>query len=297
MLRGLDLFSGIGGLSVALRPYVRPIAYCEIDRYAQSVLLARQADGSIVQAPVWDDVADFPGADFVGAVDIVYGGFPCQDISVAGNGAGLGGKRSGLFFELLRVAEEAQAPFIFLENVAALRVRGAERVGKELAALGYDSRWLLRTAAEVGAPHERQRWFCLAAHPDRLGLRDVGKWRAQYQAEADRELSHPGPHWALADFDCQRLESGRSAYDIDWEKPPWNVLDRRDPAASDAAFARPQIRRKGLSAYDGWWATEPDVVRVVHGVSARLDRIAGLGNAVVPPQARSAFEELMGLKP
>lgn len=162
MLNGLDLFSGIGGLTLALAEWVRPIAYCENERYAQSVLLSRMAEGVLPLAPIWDDVTTFRAEDTDKAIDIIYGGFPCQDISSAGNGVGLEGKRSGLAFEIFRLAREIKPTFIFLENVPRIRTNGAERVGKELAALGYDCRWDTLSAFDVGAPHKRERWFCLA---------------------------------------------------------------------------------------------------------------------------------------
>jgi site-specific DNA-cytosine methylase len=93
---------------------------------------------------------------------IIYGGFPCQDLSCAGNGKGLAGERSGLFFEILRLARETNPRFIFLENVPAIRTRGAATVVKELASLRYDCRWGLLSAYDVGAPHKRERWFLLA---------------------------------------------------------------------------------------------------------------------------------------
>jgi DNA (cytosine-5)-methyltransferase 1 len=137
VLNGLDLFSGIGGLSVALAPWVRTVAYCECEPYAQAVLLSRQASGDVDVAPIWDDITTLAGFRLPD-VDIIYGGFPCQDISVAGNGRGLEGERSGLFFEVCRLVDEIKPPFVFLENVQAIRTRGGERVGKELAARGYD---------------------------------------------------------------------------------------------------------------------------------------------------------------
>lgn len=161
MLNGLDLFSGIGGISEALEPWVRTVAYCEQDRYAQAVLLSRMARGEIRVAPIWDDVRT-ARANLFPAVDILVGGFPCQDISVAGDGAGLEGERSGLFYEILRLSGETRATHIFLENVPAITTRGGLRIVAELAAVGYDCRWLLISAAETGAPHVRERWFLMA---------------------------------------------------------------------------------------------------------------------------------------
>ena len=89
-MNGLDLFSGIGGISLALNPWVRTVAYCERDPYAQSVLLSRMQSSHIDYAPIWDDVQTLKGEELP-EIDIISGGFPCQDISVAGNGAGLAG--------------------------------------------------------------------------------------------------------------------------------------------------------------------------------------------------------------
>lgn len=171
MIYGLDLFSGVGGLSLALQGWVRPVAYCELDPYVRGVLLSRMRSGDLAVAPIWDDVKTLSGLHLP-AVDLVYSGFPCQDISVAGAGRGLTGERSGLVREILRLVEECRPTFIFLENVPAIRTRGGEAVGKELARLGFDCRWTVVSAADVGAPHLRKRWFLLAAHPEHLQLRD-----------------------------------------------------------------------------------------------------------------------------
>lgn len=174
MLNGLDLFSGIGGLTLALAPWVRPVAYCENDRFAQSVLMSRMRDGTLPLAAIWDDVATLRSGNICTAetgVDIIFGGFPCQDISVAGNGAGLGGERSSLFFEIARLAGELRPTFVFLENVPAITTRGLPDVCLAFTALGYDCRWTVVSAAEIGAVHIRERWFLLA-HADGVRLRE-----------------------------------------------------------------------------------------------------------------------------
>lgn len=169
----LSLFSGYAGIDLALSSYCKPILYCEKDEYAQGILLSRMDEGSIPFAPIWNDVATLDGKKLRGLVDIIVGGFPCQDISVAGRGAGLEGERSGLFYEICRIARESEAPFIFLENVPAIETRGAEQVQEALASMGYASRWLHLSAAEVGANHKRERWFCLA-YSMRKGLERHG---------------------------------------------------------------------------------------------------------------------------
>lgn len=158
----MDLFSGIGGISIALKEWVRPIAYCEIDPYCQGVLLSRISDRILSFAPIWDDIKTLSTNNLLACVDIIYGGFPCQDISIAGNGVGLAGERSGLFFQIMRLAEEIKPKFIFLENVPAITARGGITVSTHIAEMGYDCRWCVIPASAVGALHKRERWFMLA---------------------------------------------------------------------------------------------------------------------------------------
>lgn len=159
---GLDLFAGIGGLTLAIQDWVEPIAYCENDKYAQSVLLSRMSERKLPMAPIWDNIRTLKPSVLPIKPEIVYGGFPCQNISTAGIGNGLEGEHSSLFFEILRLAKEIRPCFIFLENVPAIRTRGLSVVGTELAKIGYDCRWDTLSAFDVGAPHNRERWFCLA---------------------------------------------------------------------------------------------------------------------------------------
>lgn len=281
MLRGLDLFSGIGGLTLALAPWVRPIAYCENDRYAQSVLLSRMHDGMLHRAPIWDDVRSLRGDMLPGPVDVISAGFPCQDLSCAGLGAGLEGERSGLFFDVSRLAEEVKPALLFLENVPAIRTRGAQVVCESLAGLGFDCRWMVISAEDVGAPHRRSRWFLLAAHPDRLALRDdeqrepAGRTR-DLPDSREAEPRDDGNQESLAHCGPIGRPLQRASHDDYRSQSSGDVLDQRRPAE----------RRR-------WWFTEPSVGRVADGVPHRLHRIAGLGNAVVALQARQAFETLL----
>jgi DNA (cytosine-5)-methyltransferase 1 len=163
---GLDLFSGIGGITKALEDYSTPVAYCEVNPFSRAVLLSRMATGDLPIAPIWDDVTTLKGENLP-PIDIIYGGFPCQDISVAAQhlptyGTGLDGKRSGLFSEIKRLAQETKAEWLFLENSPNIRTHGLGRVLKELGSIGYDCRWGLLRASDIGAFHHRKRWFLLA---------------------------------------------------------------------------------------------------------------------------------------
>jgi DNA (cytosine-5)-methyltransferase 1 len=159
----LDLFSGIGGFSLGLGRTggFSTVAFCEIDPFARRVLAKHWPD-----IPVYDDVrtttAERLLADNIGSIDVVCGGFPCQDISVAGRGAGIRGERSGLWFEMSRIIAETRPKFVIAENVAALRSKGLDEVLGSLSEIGYDAEWHCIPASAVGAPHRRDRIWIIA---------------------------------------------------------------------------------------------------------------------------------------
>jgi len=304
-MRGLDLFSGIGGITKALEGYVRPVAYCENDRYAQAVLLSRMADGSIPIAPIWDDVRTLKAEDIGCPIEIIYGGFPCQDISIAGRGEGLEGKRSGLFFEIVRLVSEIRPRFVFLENVPAIRFRGGNIVVGELARLGYDARWANLSAADVGANHERERWWLLAHSASvecEPGTKEQRAVRQVHEDGAERDNTCRSSE-TLADTASSRYREGQSKASgplriETWRPQPERLGSHVANATSnglEAGRSPSRIQPAGSSS-SSWWELEPNVGRVAHGIPFRVDRLKGLGNAVVPAQAREAFERLMGLK-
>lgn len=154
----LHLFAGAGGgiLGGILLGHTTVCAV-EIEPYCREVLLQRQRDGILPKFPIWDDVRTFDGRPWRGIVDVVCGGFPCQDISCAGKGVGIEGERSGLWSEMGRVIGEVRPPNIFVENVPMLVGRGLAVVLGDLAELGYDARWGIVGADDTGAPHRRKR--------------------------------------------------------------------------------------------------------------------------------------------
>jgi DNA (cytosine-5)-methyltransferase 1 len=312
---GLDLFSGIGGITKALAGYVRPVAYCEIEPYARRVLLSRMHTGDIPLAPIWDDVSTLRGA-MLPHIDIIYGGFPCQDISVAGKQIGLGGKRSGLFSEICRLAEETKAEWIFLENVPNIRTKGLGTVLQTLAEIGYDTRYGMLSAADVGANHKRERWFLLA-HSRRALLEGSLERRTipvEIKNQNADKLERPDQ---MVDAKGVRLEvvkdAGRESTGVGQVQGPTVESPGTGPEVANPDNQGLQGRNSGelqersaerafgssgpLDGRDtGWWVTEPNVGRVANGVPKRVDRLRALGNSVVPAQAREAFERLMGLK-
>ena len=241
-----SLFSGIGGFDLGLeRAGMRTVWFCEQDPYCQRVLARHWS------SPVYPDVCELRASD-IAPVDVLCGGFPCQDISVAGKGAGITGARSGLWSEYARLIGELRPRYVIVENVPALLARGFGRVLGDLAALGYDAEWDCLPASAFGAPHRRDRVW-IVAYPQQSGLEGLGA------EPGEPEVSEPRDGGALADPQDERHERTRPARE-----------GRAGP--EDGGFR---------SAPD-WWAVEPNVGRVVNGLPARVDRLRSLGNALVP---------------
>jgi len=159
----LALFAGAGGgiLGGNLLGW-RTVCAVEWESYPASVLCARQNDGLLPPFPIWDDVQTFDGKPWRGIVDVVSGGFPCQDISAAGKGAGIDGERSGMWGEMARIIHEVRPRFVFVENSPMLTSRGLGRVLGDLASMGFDARWGVLGAADIGANHQRDRIWIVA---------------------------------------------------------------------------------------------------------------------------------------
>ena len=209
------------------------------------------------------------------SVDLICGGFPCQDISTAGKRAGLHGDRSGLFFEAIRVVELLRPRWLLLENVAGLLARGLDEVLATLAEVGFDAEGHCLQAADFGAPHIRDRIFIIA--------------------HADRKRSAAGA------TDSPAREKGIPAIFDDYCSDITNT--NRRPNCSDTPPTRPkkgqQLRGKISRIRTGsdWWATEPDVGRVANGIPARVDRLRGIGNAVVPQIAEWLGRQIIEMSP
>jgi len=159
----LALFAGAGGgiLGGHLLGW-RTVCAVEIEDYPRRVLLARQRDGILPRFPIWDDIKTFDGNPWRGRVDVVSGGFPCQDISAAGKGAGIRGERSGMWAEMARVVSEVRPRYVFVENSPMLTSRGLGVVLGDLSTMGYDARWGVLGARHVKAPHKRDRIWIVA---------------------------------------------------------------------------------------------------------------------------------------
>lgn len=256
MLTVLDLFSGIGGFSLGLERTggFKTVAFCEIDPFCRKVLAKHWPD-----VPIHEDITTLRGED-VGSVDVIAGGFPCQDISCAGPRTGIDGQRSGLWREYARLVGEIQPRFVIVENTADLLVRGMDRVLGDLATLGYDAEWHCIPAAAVGADHWRDRCW-IVSYPDGSGAQSLHQQRGQQRSEEVGE--------DVADDNGARLPGRRQAGSINQDAgaiSPWIGSALR----SSSPFP-------GL---DG--AGSPVLGRGENGIPDRVDRIKSLGNAVVP---------------
>ena len=267
-LQCLDLFSGGGGISIALTPYCTTIAYCDIDPKARAVLSARIDDGRLDAAPIFESIQSISPESLASAgvqaknINIVAGGFPCQDVSVAGRQMGLvENTRSSLWKEIVRVAKfcgENGAEWIFLENVTGiigLKENGIGAVVSELHREGYDLRWTTLSCGNLKAIHSRERWWCLCKKVD---FTDTKNFRSATAPEL---------------------------FDI---KPDYvhELLRRSDKQGRQACTS---------------WSPQLPAFRVYHGLCSELDennrvRCGIIGNAVSPPVARLAFETLIGLQ-
>jgi DNA (cytosine-5)-methyltransferase 1 len=278
----------------------------EIDAYARRVLLARQRDGQLEPFPIWDDVCTFDGRPWRGSIDVVSGGFPCQDISAAGKGAGLAGDRSGLFFQMLRIVKEVQPRFVFAENSPNLRTRGLVTVLKEFDCLGYDARWCVLGARHVGAPHKRNRMWVLGYRPDTASE----PWGVQQNRSKRREsqntpvVGHDGKQKPLANANSARQQQPARSYSEEWRRAS-NCGEASDVAYTSSlrqpGQGQPVNTSHSETTGEGqanhavhecvthYWSTEPALGRVAHGVAHRVDRLRALGNGQVPAVAACAF--------
>jgi DNA (cytosine-5)-methyltransferase 1 len=209
-LRTLHLFAGAGGgiLADILLGH-HPVCAVEIEPYCQQVLSARQKDGHLPWFPIFDDVQTFDGKPWRGLVDVVAGGFPCQDISAAGKGAGLSGERSGLWKEMARIIGEVGPRFVFVENSPALTVRGLGDVLRDMAEMGYNAKWGVLGARHCGGPVERERIWIACAHESH-GQAWLGNC---CETEIlNRARSECPSFWLQAPSKCFGVEHGLDSY-------------------------------------------------------------------------------------
>jgi len=307
----LALFAGAGGgiLGGHLLGW-RTVCAVEYEPYPTSVLVTRQNEKVLSPFPIWDDVCTFDGRPWKGHIDVVSGGFPCQDISIAGSGKGLEGKRSGLWGEMSRIIGEVQPRYVFVENSPMLRSRGLGRVLGDLSEMGFDAKWGCISAADCGAPHKRERIWILATNTSsqRWNQR-CSDWEGRHllydQDRTTKESKQEG----------QEQECGTSststnvAYSLLAKNTNTNLsgclwttkcikTEQREPEVplrNNSLGLCENVPSKSGDSKDelGWWTTEPSMGRVANGMADRVDRLKALGNGQVPRVAATAFNLLI----
>lgn len=249
----LHLFAGAGGgiLAGQLLGH-RCVCAVEWEPYAQAVLVARQNDGAFPPFPIWDDVQTFDGKPWRGIIDIVAGGFPCQDISAAGKGAGIDGERSGMWTHMARIIGEVRPHYVFVENSPVLTSRGLGRVLGDLAEMGFDAQWGVLGASDVGAPHKRERiWIVANARCGRRSEQGIG----QVEQSRGAEVIGTG---AISDAISQQPYRSGSRPEQDRSTESANSSSAYDLA--NPASIRPQRSNEPGSGWKGntaWAHSEP----------------------------------------
>ena len=270
-----SLFAGIGGFDLGLERAGLDCQWqVEIDDYATQVL---EKHWPLVRR--WRDVRYFP-PEPIGdwRVDLICGGFPCQDISNAGRRRGIHGERSKLFFEAVRVVGLLRPRWVLLENVAAILSNGMGVVGAEFSEIGYRLEWDCIPASAVGANHQRDRIFLLA-YPNGDECDGARSEPAHEACDRGDDAEHPQRRGAMQPERAGGTRVSRSAANAHGERLAERQVLSRGLREELSAFERDNV------AVGGQWGTEPDILRMAHGIPNRVDRIRCLGNAVVPQVA------------
>lgn len=290
-IRMLDLFSGIGGFSLAAQRVfgddLEIVGFCEREPFCQKVL-----QKNFPGVPIHNDITELDGSEFED-IDLLTGGFPCQDISVAGTGKGIvDGKRSSLWFEMQRIISRVRPKFAVIENVPALTYRGGVEVIRSLAESGYDAEWQIISAKQIGARHLRKRIWIVAKASEtvsnteserlsRCRRKESGGNKKRVEQNSQEKQSEvrskskrcSGVHGDVSNTDSERkLQSKRS----EQKKRRWSC---------DSSDRRTKEKEIGET-----WILEPQLGRVAHGIQNRTHRLRALGNAIVPQNAQVIFE-------
>ena len=309
----LDTFAGIGGFSYAAEKLVggfETTQFIEINPYCQKVLNKHWS-----HVPIHDDITTFTAK--LGQFDIITGGFPCQDISVAGLQKGITKEtRSGLFYELIRVIRMVRPQYVVLENVAAILNRGLDIVLRELSEAGYDAEWAVISASSLGACHKRSRWWLVAypnskqsnrteskiqtrrnttfssftSNPNSIGCggrnsegRSIQKRQLLQNEQQGREMGSEAERCSIntSNPDSERLQGLRREYEL-------------QESGRERTFA---WRNSGITLNPNWkgYKSKPTLCRGDDGLSHRVDRLKALGNSVVPQVAAIPLQRVKDL--
>jgi len=292
-----SLFSGIGGIEIGFENAgFKTIWFVENDPYAQKIL-----NKQFLTAQIYGDIKNL---DFksVPKVDIITGGFPCQDISNAGNRAGIQGSRSSLWKYYLKAISEIRPKIAFIENVSALLNRGLDTVLSDLASIGYDAEWHCVPASAVGALHKRDRIYIIA-YPNCNGClneRKLQKKRCEGDAfkeirrdytrsRYDEQKSFNASNSMFRGYNRKQCQESLQKKNSNVENSICNGVKKRYRKKNNRGEKSQEYSnypsKPSTGEWQSIWSTEPKLGRVVDGIPNRMDRVKCLGNAVVPQVA------------
>ena len=284
----LDTFAGIGGFSYAADKLVggfKTTQFIEINPFCQKILNKHWPT-----IPIHDDIKTFTAG--IGQFDCITGGFPCQDLSVAGRQEGITKEsRSGLFYELMRIIRMVRPRFVVMENVAAILNNGLDIVLGELSQAGYDAEWAVISASSLGASHRRSRWWCVA-YTNNYGsspssLNEINDETDSSSQERQNEIS----------------KSSRSSESSDSRviQPSTNVTDSNSKRLQREVFRKMEreiwIESNTRRLNPNWrqYVSKPILPRGSDGLSFRVDRTKALGNSIVPQVAAIPLKRVYDL--
>ena len=278
-MRMLDLFSGIGGFALAAESIwdnLEIVGFCEIEEFSQKILKK-----NFPNIPIHEDIRTLNTEIIKGQIDLLTGGFPCQDISVAGEGVGIEGERSGLWSEMFRVISNLRPRFIIAENVSAITFRGLDRVLSDFAKIRYNVEWQCISASSVGAWHKRERiWIIAYPNTNSLRFRGKGESEERHQRGINALSKSSSFRETIPNSSCIRSQCEKKDERLGWKRPS-KPSSRDGIQLRKSSISKPRLGRMvdGLS----YWVDEPgEIPRVGKNVKNRTERIKGLGNSIVP---------------
>ena len=279
----LALFAGAGGgiLGGKLLGW-KTVCAVEWEPHPISILIQRQNEGVLPPFPIWDDIRTFDGIPWRGLVDVVSGGFPCQDISSAGKGAGIDGGRSSMWYHMLRVIVEVQPKFCFIENSPHLITKGLVTVLQGLAEAGYDAVWDVISAEDCGANHERKRMWIVATNSNSINESLRGDCKGGSEGVLKWENDTNGSEYF-----------GLQGYNFTTRKTTGNASNPYLPQCKGGWLSCGGEEEHPNPGLGTWWETSPTVYRMDDGVAFGMDRLKAIGNGQVPIVAATAWKQLI----
>ena len=269
----LALFAGAGGGILASHILGwRTVCAVEINDHARSVLLARQNDGILGPFPVWDDITTFDGKPWSGVIDVVSGGFPCVDISIARamwGRDGIEGEKSGLWYEYLRIIDEVQPRYVWGENSPELKSQGLAEIVRALSKRGYVCKWTTIGASDCGLPHARKRLWFHAANTNKPRLEGYARHDHDKKGRKNQSRQIADASIFMCEFCGYKMET-------------------------DDRYGCPNCCGEGLDGGYQRKAILPRITGMANGVADRVERLKAIGNGQVPIVAATAWRLLTG---